>query len=250
MRYTRSKRKLKKTCKKRRSLHGGLLVMNAETDLVNTHLCNLKDPSKTKKSPGEEVYEFNGDVCQLNESTLGFVQQQYRKSHHNWFKFVIINNNNTLLSYVISGGKINKHSACMLLGVLDATEQDNEYPELRKAVNELLRFKKNVSPLDIATNPSKSATLQQLINDVNQWVTHDFQCMPVVSSGSGTVNSDKSLCINNKSGHYKPTPESMQVAKQVFEQMGATVVITEKTDKTVLKNIYGDEYEQYTGMCV
>ena len=223
--------------------------MNEETDLVNTHLCNMKDASKLKKSPGEELYECNGEVYQLNASTLGFVQQQYRKSHDQWFKFVVINNDNHLLTYVISGGKVNKHSACMLLGLLDATELANEYAELRYATNELLRFKKNVSPLDIAMNPSQADTLKRLIADVNQWVTHDIQCMPVAASGSGTVNLDGSLCINNKSGHYKPTSESMQIAKQVLEQMGATVNVTEKASKDVLKSKYGDDYEQYTGIC-
>jgi hypothetical protein len=69
--------------------------------------------------------------------------------------------------------------------------------------------------------------------------------MPVMAAGSGSINPDNSICINNKSGHYKPTEYSMLKAKEIFEANtgGAVVFIKEKEDKDVLKAKYGKNYK-------
>lgn len=248
---TRRKKLKQNNTKRKKHYHkGGLLIMNTEKDLINTHLCSLKK-EKQKETAGEEVYTYNGEIYQLNESTLGFLQQQFKKSNGKWFKFVIFNNDGQYYIYVINGGQINKHSVCMLLGLLDVTNEKNEYVELRNAVKELLDFKMNYSPLEVFRNTSLNQHLNLLINNINIIIDRDIHCMPVSSAGSGTVNDDNSICINNKSGHYKPTESSMILAKEIFTiNTGATVYVTEKLDKELLKEKYGEDYQNYTGICL
>ena len=109
----------------------------------------------------------------------------------------------------------------------------------------------NFSPLEIFSNSSLNEQLQVLINNIDTLVIRDIHCMPVLAAGSGTVNDDNSICINNKSGHYKPTNESMDIAKNIFiTNTEANVYITEKVEKGLLKEKYGDDYENYSGICL
>jgi hypothetical protein len=245
-----SKKKLKRRTNKRKTFKGGLLIMNPTTDLVNTHLCNNK-PSKLKETPGDEIYSYNGSIVQLNLDTVGFVKQLFKKSEDKWFKFIIFNNDNNYYIYLINGGKVNKHSVCMLIGLLDVTLEKNEYNEIREAVKNIELFKLRHSPERVFSTPELHDELKELKRVLDDLVNRDIRCMPVVSAGSGTVNDDNSICINNKSGHYKPTAESMEVAKRIFEEKtGLDIIVTEKVDKEILKAKYGEHYESYTGMCV
>lgn len=248
---TRNKKlKQNNTKKKRNNYKGGLLRMNREQDLINTHLCSLKKDKK-KETAGEEVYTYNGEIYQLNTSTLGFLQQQFKKSDDKWFKFVIFNNDNVYYIYIINGGQINKHSVCMLLGLLDVTNDTNEYVELRNSVKKLIDFKMNYNSLEVFNNTSLKEQLEHYISNINDFIVRDIPCMPVLAAGSGTVNDDDSICINNKSGHYKPTQNSMNLAKDIFiANTGATIYVTEKVDKELLKEKYGENYENYTGICL
>jgi len=246
------RKKLKRNVTQRKTHYqkGGLLIMNTEQDLINTHLCAVKK-EKQKDTAGQEVYTYNGEIYQLNISTLGFLQQQFKKSNGKWFKFVIFNNDGEYYIYIINGGQINKHSVCMLLGLLDVTHSKNEYTDLRNAVSELIYFKMNVSPLEIISNISLKEQLDLFINNIDLLIEKDIKCMPVTAAGSGTINDDNSICINNKSGHYKPSKSSMELAQRIFmENTGAPVYITEKVDKELLQEKYGDEYENYTGICL
>lgn len=246
----RKKLKQNNTKKKRNNYKGGLLMINREQDLINTHLCSLKK-DKIKETAGEEVYTYNGEIYQLNSSTLGFLQQQFKKSDDKWFKFVIFNNDGVYYIYIINGAQINKHSVCMLLGLLDVTNDKNEYVELRDSVKELINFKMNYSPLEVFNSTSLKEQLEHYISNIDNFIARDIPCMPVSAAGSGTVNDDNSICINNKSGHYKPTQNSMNLAKDIFiVNTGATIYVTEKVDKELLKEKYGENYENYTGICL
>ena len=75
--------------------------------------------------------------------------------------------------------------------------------------------------------------------------------MPVVAAGSGSVNADNSVCINDKSGHYKPTEITMAKAKETFQlNTGAVIIVKEKEDKDVLKKKYGKDAKNYSGICL
>ena len=247
-RNKRNKR-IRKTLSKNK--RGGLLVMKPETDLINTHICNVKEGNE-KDSPGLEIFTSISKSFQLNKLTLGYLQQMYKNSDNKWFKFIIFNNSGENFIYIIDGAKINKHSVCMIQGLLDVTKQANEYQDLRTAFNNLEIFKNNNgSNMDSMTTELKNEC-KILIDKLNQLIDKDVKCMPLIAAGSGSINSDNSICINNKSGHYKPTEDSMIKAKDIFEENthGATVSVKEKEDKEVLKKKYGENAENFSGICL
>lgn len=235
-----------------RNKKGGLLVMNPETDLINTHLCNTKTGTE-KDSPGLEVFNSISKAFQLNDTTLGYLQQMYKNTDDKWFKFVIFNNNNNYYIYIIDGAKINKHPVCVLQGLLDVTKPVNEYDDLRKAFDNLQLFKNTYGTnMNSMTDELKTRCIS-LINNLNNLIDKDIRCMPIVSSGSGSVNEDNSICINNKSGHYKPTKESMINAHKIFERVvggKTTIYVKNKEDKNVLKERYGENAEHFSGICL
>jgi hypothetical protein len=230
---------------------GGLLMISRDTDLINTHLCNLK-PGSVKDKPGLEILTSIARSFQLNIATLGYLQQMYKNTDNKWFKFVIFNNNDDIYIYIIDGAKINKHSVCMLQGLLDVTKEAGEYAELREAFDNLMIFKNdNGSNMESMTPELKSRCLM-LMDTIDQLINRDIACMPVMAAGSGSINPDNSICINNKSGHYKPTEFSMLKAKEIFETNtgGAVVFVKEKEDKDVLKARYGEDAENFSGICL
>lgn len=239
------KKRYRKKLNTKRRQHGGLLVMNP-SDLQNSHMCDIR-----KESIADEMYTYNGNIFALTPQTVGFLLQQFRQIENHWFKFVIFNNDGIYHIALINGGQINKHSVCMLIGLLDVTLDKGEYMEIREAVKRLHHFKMNHEPEKVFSTPRLRDELEDMKVQLNELVLRDMRCMPVVCAGSGTVMPDQSICINNKSGHYKPKQANMEIAKQVFEEnTGLSVFISEKPDKAVLKQLYGDEYENYTGICL
>jgi len=225
--------------------------MPSESDLVNTHICNVK-PGADKESPGLEILTSISKAFQLNENTLGYLRQTYRSSDDKWFKFTIFNNSGQNYVYIIDGAKINKHSVCMIEGLLDVTKDTEEYLDLKMAYNNLIIFKnENGSNMESMSDETKSECLN-LINQVNLMIDRNIKCMPVMAAGSGSVNDDGSICINDKSGHYKPNVRTMQISKYVFEQNtnGATVYVKEKVNKDELKTKYGKNAENFNGICL
>jgi hypothetical protein len=236
----------------RRRVAKGLLV-DVDNDLKNTHLCPPNGTATEKKATvGEELYAFVGTPFQLNPETMGFFMTSFLKQENNWFKFVIFNNSGTEYIYVISGGKINKHSVCVIMGLLGVTNPD-EYADVKDAVSELLLFKSNNAPEEIASDSGLQTELERLILNVDSTVSsyEDIRCMPVIAAGSGTVNEDGSICINDKSGHYKPTTKTMARATEIFSRItGVEIRETKKVDKDLLMAKYGRKYENYSGICL
>lgn len=247
-RNKRNKR-IRKTLSKNK--RGGLLVMNNGTDLINTHICNVKEGIE-KDSPGLEIFTSISKSFQLNKLTLGYLQQMYKSRDDKWFKFIIFNNGGEKYIYIIDGAKINKHSVCMIQGLLDVTKEANEYQDLRTAFNNLEMFKNNNgSNMDSMTTELKNEC-KILIDKLNQLIDKDIKCMPLIAAGSGSINIDNSICINNKSGHYKPTQSSMELAKEIFKINTGydNVYVKEKEDKELLKNKYGENAENFSGICL
>jgi hypothetical protein len=214
-------------------------------DLKNTHMCGKNIGNKD--SPGLEIYLAIDRSFQLNQRSAGFLLDNFKKSKNMWFKFVLFNNSNIHYIYIITGAIINKHSVCLVHGLLDVTPQ-TEYSEMRQQFNEVMEFKSNNG---IVSN----AESMPLIQDLNRIINRDIPCMPVISAGSGTVDDDDpdniTICINNKSGHYKPTADSMIIAQTKFTEItGIKTVAVEKADKELLKMKYGENYEYYSGICL
>ena len=240
-------KKLKYTKRKNnKTLKGGQLIMS-ETDLKNTHICkpSEKDKGKYKESPGFEVYTAISDAFCLNKASSGYFLTNFKKEDNKWFKFTIFNNSGQHYVYIINGTPINKHSICMLQGLLDVTKDTGEYAELREAYNKVIELK-SVHGIDthaLEENP--------LVQSLNATIAKDIPCMPVISAGSGTVNENGIICINTKSGHYKPSLESMELAKSLFTEITEReIVIVLKEDKEAIKAKYGVHYEQFSGICL
>ena len=242
-------KRIKRTSSKNK--RGGLLMISRATDLINTHLCNIK-PGSEKETTGLEILTSISKSFRLNKATLGYLQQMYKNTDDKWFKFVIFNNNNEIYIYIIDGAKINKHSVCMLQGLLDVTKESGEYAELRTAFDNLMIFKNNNGSNMESMTPELKSECSMLMDTVDQLINRDIECMPVMAAGSGSINPDNSICINNKSGHYKPTEFSMLKAKEIFEANteGALVFIKQKEDKDVLKAKYGKNADNFSGICL
>ena len=240
--------KLKKYKNKRRTtsnkpnkgMKGGKLQINP-TDLQNLHLCDVHG-GKIRESPGYELYVSIDTAFPLNDDTLRFLMTQFKKTENKWFKFVIFVDNGKEYIYIIRGAPINKHSVCLLQGLLDVS---NDYKEMRNAYDKIIKIKseQGIKDANIESN--------ELIMNLNAIINRDIPCMPVISAGSGTINEDNSICINTKSGHYKPELENMEKAKTVFETItGKKVNIVLKVDKEALREKYGDSVEYYSGICL
>lgn len=250
----KTKKKLRIIKRNKRSISknkkGGLLIMDHTNDLINTHICNVK-PGNEKDSPGLEIFTSISKSFELNHYTLGYLQQMYKSNDNKWFKFVIFNNNGNIHIYIIDGAKINKHSVCMIQGLLDVTKNSDDYRDLRVAFNELTLFKSIYgSNMEMMSQDLKQECYQ-LINTLNQLIDRHIECMPIISAGSGSINNDDSICLNNKSGHYKPTEYSMIKAKEIFENnTGAIVNVKDKEDKNILIQKYGKNAEHFSGICL
>jgi len=213
-----------------------------ETDIKNNHLCGEKTG---KESVGQEVYTGVDTPLQIDESTLETFFANYKKSDDKWFKYVIFNNDDTIYIYIINGREINKHSVIVLHGLLEVSSP-TEYVELRKAYNTLLELK----AIHGISDPTTIETHESVIR-LNELVARDIPCMPVIAAGSGTINDDMSICLNTKSGHYKPTLDNLATAKDVFESITKLPVhIQRKADRELLIEKYGDRVKDFSGMCL
>jgi hypothetical protein len=241
-RIKRISKRNKKVSKNKTKQIGGALVVS-EQDLKNTHLCDVK-LGKYKETPGYELYSAIATSFQLNHDSTGFLINNYKKKDGKWFKFVIFNNDGISYLYIISGAPINKHSVCVLEGILDVTKGTAEYSNIRTAYNALNEEK--------SVNGSKNGSEENsLVKNLNTAINESIPCMPVISAGSGTVNDDGSICINTKSGHYKPGVQEMDIAKHLFETItGRQINVSTKADKALLLEKYGNEYSKFSGICL
>ena len=244
-RKNKNSRRKNKNSRRKNIKHKGGMLQIKQTDLINQHMCRKKDDNKYKESTGYEVYVAINDSFILDESTLGFLLTQFKKTDNKWFKFVVFDNDGIMFISIISGSPINKHSVCMLQGILHVTKETDEYSEIRDAFNDVIEMKK-INRLELQEIESNIQ-----IKKLNEKISEGLPCMPVISAGSGTINDDGSICLNTKSGHYKPTIESIHIAQELFTKLtGKVVYISQKENKAGLKEKYGDDYDQYTGICL
>ena len=239
-----TKRGLNKTHKRIR--RGGLLQYK-KTDLVNRHLCDINPHiQRYRESPAYEIYTAVDTAFELNLDTSGFFIQQFKKTNGKWFKFVVFQNDDVRYIYVINGAKINKHTVCLFTGILETTREKNEYLNVRNAYNILMKtkYKDGIDPTNVEGHDA--------VKILNTIINTNLPCLPVISAGSGTIQPDGSICINNKSGHYKPTVDSLKIAKTIFEEKTERKVeIQDKLTEENLHQIYGkDKAEEMNGMCL
>jgi len=221
---------------------GGKLILRP-TDLKNNKLCGLKMKEiDYTETPGYEIYVAIDSSFQLNTDTLGFFMFSFKKNKNKWFKFVVFENDGIKYIYIINGAPINKHTVCFIEGLLEVTNEKNEYPEIKIAYDNLINDKgvNGIRPGD-----------NSFITTLNNVINTELRCMPLISAGSGTINDNGSICINTKSGHYKPDIKEMEEAKEIFQTItGKQVNVILKEDKELLKQKYGNKYTEYSGICL
>ena len=239
-------------------MKGGMLITSPQ-DLKNGHICNQRTPDY-RTSPAFEVYTAIDEPFCLSRETIGYFISKYKQSDDHWFKFVLFSASNqsngyspSEYIYIIRGAPINKHSVPMLFGLLEQSD-DSEYVELRNAYRQIIQLKGEDDILD-----RESIETHPLIIALNQAIYQAIPCMPVLSAGSGTVgqgNSDRdsvNICINAKSGHYKPKEVHMNHARRAFSSIipNAHVDIRPVASKEELAHIYGENRaETMNGMCI
>ena len=80
--------------------------------------------------------------------------------------------------------------------------------------------------------------------------------MNSLSAGSGTILENDTICLNNKSGHFKPALADLEIAKNMFNRITHMDVNTRlEAEKyrveTELSSIVPNfNYNNYSGTCL
>lgn len=242
----------RRSARRSRKVGGKLLIK--EGYLPNTHLCGGWSLfwRRAARIPGsesirKEVYTATDVPYALNETTLPKFLADFKHSANRWFKFVIFNNSEQLYIYVINGNEINKHSVPLLFGLMELVGYA-EYPELWTAFK-TVEYIKRVKWARMTETSEIEAN--KYVIDLNTAIEKYIPCMPAVTSGSGTVLENGTICLNPKSGHYMPKMAHMEIAKAVFEGVTKQVVtLREQAPKSAVKAKFGARAEDFTGFCL
>jgi hypothetical protein len=254
-----------------RKMKGGVLV-SSDSDLVNLQLCpgdfkptfhylahrllrvsGVGHRTGIQPSLGKEVYTATDTPMVVNSDTLGTFVRRFKESDDNWFKFVILNNDGINHIYVINGNEINKHSVPFLHGLLELTDQNEDgdpYEKIRGAYKAILSLKENGPKIEDSL--IEYYPIVEFLNEaIKTHKDYNVRCASVVAAGSGTILDNKTICINNKSGHYAPSMKQMLIAKDIFEDITKYKInIESKARKNAIKSKYGSRSKNYSGMCI
>lgn len=217
--------------------------------------------TRNQKSPGLELYEATDKAYNIKDSHgHDKILHLFNKENNNWFKFVLISIKGREKFYYVRGNnididpaidpKINKHSLCLLYGILEDKDSP-EYDELRHLMREILNHKKDhhEEPL---TEKSR------IIVHFNRVLFDELRCMEAVVAGSGTYMGDDQdgmhiLCLNSKSGHYKPAVEDIEALVERFHRYfpkhSWKIYSAPSPTPTQLEKVYKHDAEQQLGTC-
>jgi hypothetical protein len=152
--------------------------------------------------------------------------------------------------YVMYGNpENNKHPLCLLYGILELSPK-SFFPELRTAFDNIIKLKQQLQNGEIEVTEDNKYVL-----NFNKALFDALGCMEALSAGSGTILENGTICINNKSGHFKPSYPDLELAQAKFEQITGRVVnirLQSERSKVVeeLSNIPGFSYYNFTGTCL
>lgn len=259
-----------------------------ETLLSNVYVCGKK--AKGHLLPATEFLLSLSLTFEITPKSVQFLTQTFNYEHSTWFKFVIIRDTITCKTktktkpndqpyyrmFVCNGSTITRHSVIYidaLARILTDIENDPDctldakyYPYLN-TYRELVACKESKRGGDLCKD-----RLRQLKYSLNSEINKHFECMKAVSAGSGTVftHTHKSLkhgekygiCLNTKSGHYKPSLKDVELAKRILLDIISKiscsktreqfkVIAQYKPNKKTLKKIFGENIaETKVGLCL
>jgi hypothetical protein len=260
-------------------------MQGGEALLSNVYVCGKK--AKGHLLPATEFLLSASLTFEITPKSVQFLSQLFNYDHRTWFKFVIIHDTITCKTktndhrdhyrmFVCNGSTLTRHSVIYidaLAHILTDIENDPDctldakyYPYLN-TYRELVVCKESKRGGVLCKD-----RIRQLKYSLNSEINKHFECMKVVSAGSGTVfvhngtsaeHGEKyGICLNTKSGHYKPSLKDVELAKRVLldiirnvscsktrEQF--KVIAQYKPNKKTLKKIFGENIaETKVGLCL
>ena len=234
--------------------------------LKNTHVCGKTH----EKTLGNELSVSMDTVFELNQLTLPFFISKFSYDTGTWFKYIVIQHNSRHRVFVCNGSLITRHSVIYIDAMMDlikrrngtTRENESKYDRLVELYDYIVACK--TSKKGLAGCPDIKRAQAKFSAEFKK----HFNCMEVVSAGSGTVFYDSdaakvTICLNTKSGHYRPTLKHADLAKEVVETMidnarfsgrlseyKIAVVAQYKPRKSTLKRVFGATNAHKLGMCI
>lgn len=238
--------------------------------LKNTHVCGKTH----EKTLGNELSVSVDTVFELNELTLPFFISKFNYNNGLWFKFIVVNYDGRHRVFVCNGSLVTRHSVIYIEAMMDLIKrkqgQGQEQGQGRHA-----NYEKLIELYDyiIACKTSKKGLagcpdIKRAQTRFSTEFKKHFNCMEVLSAGSGTVfydivDASITICLNTKSGHYRPTLKHIDLAKEVVETIIANaslsgrlgeykigVISQYKPRKGTLKRVFGATNAHKLGMCI
>ena len=228
--------------------------------LKNTHVCGKTH----EKTLGNELSVSIDTVFELNELTLPFFISKFNYTNGVWFKFIVLHHNSHHRMFVCNGSLITRHSVIYIEAMMELIKRQPrpEYAHLIELYDYIIACK--VSKKGVTGCPDIKRAQAKFSTEFKK----HFNCMEVVSAGSGTVFYDRvdasiTICLNTKSGHYRPTLKHIDLAKEVVETIIANarlsgrlgeykigVVSQYKPRKDTVKRVFGATNAHKLGMCI
>jgi hypothetical protein len=227
--------------------------------LKNTHVCGKTH----EKTLGNELSVSIDTVFELNPLTLPYFISKFRYDTGTWFKFIVVNYNGRHRVFVCNGSLVTRHSVIYIEAMMELIKRKNSaanYPRLVELYDYIAACK--TSKKGLAGCPD----IKRVQTRFSAEFKKHFKCMEVLSAGSGTVFYDDSdavnkitICLNTKSGHYRPTLKHIDLAKEVVETIVENTTFLSKYDigvisqykprKGTLKRVLGKNAHKL-GMCI
>jgi hypothetical protein len=230
--------------------------------LKNTHVCGKTH----EKTLGNELSVSMDTVFELNALTLAFFISKFNYTNGTWFKYIVLNYNGRHRVFVCNGSLITRHSVIYIEAMMDLIKRDQRrdatYDKLLELYDYIVACKTSKKGLAGCPDIKRAQTRFSA-----EFKKH-FNCMEVLSAGSGTVFHDHAaakvtICLNTKSGHYRPTLKHVDLAKEVVEtivenarlsgrlgEYDIGVISQYKPRKSTLKRVFGATNAHKLGMCV
>jgi hypothetical protein len=258
--------------------------MQREALLSNVYVCSKK--AKGHLLPATEFLLSSSLTFEITPKSVQFLSEMFNYDHRTWFKFVIIHDTITCKTktndhdhdryyrmFVCNGSAITRHSVIYIdamAHILMDIENDPDCTLDAKYYPYLNTYRELVACKESKRGGVCKDRIRQLKYSLNSEINKHFECMKTVSAGSGTVfvhNSPEhgekyDICLNTKSGHYKPSLKDVELAKRILldiiskvsssktrEQFN--VIAQYKPNKKTLKKIFGENIaETKAGLCL
>lgn len=243
--------------------------------LSNIYVCGKK--SRRHILPVTELLISSAVTFEVTPQTVSFLTDAFKYTQGSWFKFIVIDDdvtsrnpdiNGRYRMFVCNGAAINRHSVIYIHAVAYilsthgfGNDPTCKYYTFLKAYNDIIACKDS--------KRGYATCNEQLKRTLNREIKKNFECMRVVSAGSGTVFETRDgdgvtnyeICLNTKSGHYRPSLKDVDFAKALLkglvEKMDGSSLRNKikvsshyKSSKKTIRNVFGDRSESKVGICI